>query len=148
MSKIPFLLAAIGVGCAIAIQPLLNADVARRVGSPVVAAFVSILVSFVLCSAYILISRPTIHWTALAGMPWYLWIAGSIGFLFVAATLWLAPALGAAALFGAIVAGQMIMATVLDWTGLGSYEGHAFDPMRIVAIILVLAGVLIFQRST
>lgn len=60
----------------------------------------------------------------------------------------MAPILGAAALFAAIVAGQMIMATVIDWIGFGNAQGHDFDPMRIVAIALVLAGVMIFQRST
>lgn len=148
MFNIPFLLAAIAVGGTIALQPMLNAEVARRVGSPVVAAFLSITVSFLLCSAYILVTRPTIHWASVVSLPWYLWIGGTIGFLFVVASLWLAPVLGAAALFGAIVAGQMIMATLVDWTGLGGYEGHSFDPMRIVAIVLVLAGVVIFQRTT
>ncbi len=146
--KIPFLLAAIAVGSAVAIQPILNAEVARRVGSPVVAAFLSILVSFLLCSVYVLATRPHFSWGMVAGMPWYLWIGGSIGFLFVIGAIWLAPVLGAAALFGAVVAGQMIAATVVDWTGLGSYQGHNFDPLRILAIVLVLAGVLIFQRST
>ncbi|MCB1495965.1 MAG: DMT family transporter [Bauldia sp.] len=147
MHKIPFLLAALGVGGTVALQPILNAEVARRLGSPVVAAFLSIMVSFLLCSLYVVFNRPTIQWAVIGAMPWYLWIGGSIGFLFVIGTLWIAPALGAATLFGAVIAGQMIMATVIDWTGLAGYQGHSFDPMRIVAILLVLAGVLIFQRS-
>ncbi|MCB1488285.1 MAG: DMT family transporter [Bauldia sp.] len=147
MHKIPFLLAALGVGGTVALQPILNAEVARRLGTPVVAAFLSIMVSFLLCSLYVVFTRPTIQWAAIAAMPWYLWIGGTIGFLFVIGSILIAPTLGAATLFGAIIAGQMMVATLIDWTGLGGYEGHGFDPMRIVAIVLVLAGVLIFQRS-
>lgn len=147
MSKIPFVLAAIMIGGVVALQPGLNAEVARRVGNPFVAAFVSIFVSFALASGYVLITRQTFAWNAVASLPWYLWLAGSIGALFVVGTLWIAPILGAAALFAAIVAGQMIMATLVDWFGFGGYQSHGFDPLRIVAIVLVLAGVLIFQRS-
>jgi len=147
LSKIPFVLAAILIGGVVALQPGLNADVARRIGNPFVAAFLSILVSFALASAYVLVSRQTFAWNAVASMPWYLWLGGSIGVIFVAGTLWLAPILGAAALFAAMVAGQMIMATLVDWSGFGGYQSHGFDPLRIVAIVLVLAGVLIFQRS-
>jgi len=147
LSKIPFILVAIVIGGVVALQPGLNADVARRIGNPFVAALLSILVSFALAAFYVLATRQTVAWHSVGSLPWYLWLAGTIGVIFVAGTLWLAPILGAAALFAAIVAGQMIMATLVDWFGFGGYQSHSLDPLRIVAIVLVLAGVLIFQRS-
>jgi transporter family-2 protein len=80
-------------------------------------------------------------------MPWYLWFGGSIGVIFVVGTLWIAPVLGAALLFASMVAGQMIMATIADLTGLAGYQSHGFDPWRIAGVILVLAGVWAFQRA-
>ena len=147
MTKLPFLLAALAIGGAVAIQPILNADVARRLGNPFVAAFLSISVSFVIALAYVVVTRQHIPWSGVVLLPWYLWFAGSIGLFFVAGTLWLAPILGAAALFAAIIAGQMITATVVDWIGFGNTQAQHFDPLRIVAILLVLGGVVIFQRT-
>ncbi len=80
-------------------------------------------------------------------MPWHLWFGGLIGVVFVLVALWLAPILGGSVLFAAVVAGQMIGAMIADQVGVGGYQTHAFDPWRIVAIVLVLGGVWLFQRA-
>jgi transporter family-2 protein len=147
VSKFPFIMAAIALGAVIALQPGFNADVARRIGSPVGAAFLSILVSFTLSLAYLLVSRETVSWTTVATMPWPLWFGGVIGFGFVVGGLWLAPALGASVLFASIVAGQMIMAVAADHFGLAGYQAQSFDPWRLAGIGLVVGGVLVFQRA-
>lgn len=148
MPKLPFILAAIAIGGLLTIQPGLNADVARRLGSPFGAGVVSIFVSFIVVGAILLASRQNVAWGAAVAMPWYLWLAGSIGVVFVVGTLWLAPILGAAVLFVCVIAGQMIVATLIDVFGFGGYQSQAFDPWRIAGIGLVLAGVWIFQRAT
>lgn len=147
MSKFPYIVAAIAVGGFLSLQPGLNADVARRIGSPFAAAFLSITISFVLALGYVLSTRQSVTWPAVGSLPWYLWIPGSIGFVFVAAGLWLAPILGASALFASIVVGQMIAAALVDQFGVGGYQAHEFDPWRILAIALVLSGVWLFQRT-
>ena len=147
MSKLPYILTAIAIGGVLTIQPGLNAEVARRVANPLGAGLVSSFVSFVVLVALVFGSRQNVGWSALASLPWYLWLAGSIGVCFVVGTLWLAPILGAALLFASIVAGQMLMASVADLTGLAGYQSHGFDPWRIAGFILVLAGVWAFQRA-
>ncbi|MCP4383445.1 MAG: DMT family transporter [Hyphomicrobiales bacterium] len=147
MIKWPFILAAIGIGGLIAIQPGINSDVARRLDNPFAAAFLSISVSFLLATVYVLSARQNVSWSAVTSLPWYLWLGGTIGAIFVAGSLWLAPVLGAAALFAAMIAGQMMMALIVDWFGFGGYQSQGFDPWRLLAVGLVLAGVLIFQRS-
>ena len=147
MPKLPYILAAVVMGAIIAIQPGLNADVARRLGSPVGAAFLSITVSFVAALAYVVIAREPIGFSGLTALPWYLWVAGLIGFAFVVLGLWLAPVLGAALLFASVVAGQMLGATLADRFGIAGYQAHAIDIWRIVGIGLVIAGVVVLQRA-
>ena len=147
MPKLPYVVVAILLGGMIALQPGLNAEVARRIGSPFGAAFISILVAFVMSLAYVLIVRPVVAWGSLAGMPWYLWVAGSLGYIFVVGGLWLAPILGATLLFGSFVAGQMLMALVADRFGIAGYQGHAIDGWRIAGVALVVVGVWMFQRA-
>jgi transporter family-2 protein len=145
--KLLFVVAAIAIGGVLALQPGLNAEVARRMGNPFAAGVVSICVSFALVIALFLSTRQTVSWGATLSMPWYLWLAGTIGVIFVVGTLWLAPILGAALLFVCMIAGQMITATLADAFGFGGYQAQTFDPWRIVGIALVLAGVWLFQRQ-
>ena len=147
MSKLPYILTAIAIGGALTIQPGLNAEVARRLGNPLGAGMVSVFVSFIVSFALVFGSRQNVAWGALLSLPWYLWLACSIGVMFVVGTLWLAPMLGGALLFASIIAGQMLMATIADLTGLAGYQSHGFDPWRMAGVVLVLAGVWAFQRA-
>lgn len=147
MSKFPYILAGIAIGGLLTLQPGLNADVARRLGNPYGAGLVSIFVSLVILVAIVFGARQPVAWSAAASMPWYLWLAGSIGVIFVVGTLWLAPILGAALLFIAVVAGQMIMAIIAGSTGFGGYAVQPLDPWRIVGVVLVLVGAWVFQRG-
>lgn len=147
MSKLPYFLAAIAVGGLIALQPGLNADVARRMGTPVGATIISVGISFVLAVIFAIGVRPAVSWPALSGMPWFLWFGGAIGFIFVVGGIYVAPVLGGAAYFASIVAGQLIIATIADMVGMGAYQAQGFDPWRIVGVVLVVAGVLVFQRA-
>jgi transporter family-2 protein len=147
LPKLPFILAAVAIGGILTLQPGLNADVARRLGSPFGAGALSILVSFVLSFAILIASRQNVTWGEAQSMPWYLWFAGSIGVIFVVGTLWLAPILGAVLLFASVVAGQMIGATIADLIGFGGYHSQALDPWRIAGVVLVLAGVWVFARG-
>jgi transporter family-2 protein len=147
MTKWPYFLAAIAVGASIALQPALNADVARRIGTSIGATILSVTVAFLCAAAFAIAVRPHVSLTAVASLPWYLWIAGVIGFIFVAAGIYVAPVLGGAAFFASIVAGQLIMATVADMIGVGGYQAQGFDIWRIVGVVLVVAGVMVFQKA-
>ena len=147
MPKLPFILAAIAIGGVLALQPGLNAEVARRLGNPFGAGVVSISVSFAAVVVLLFSTGQSVSWSAALSMPWYLWLAGTIGVVFVVGTLWLAPILGAALLFVCMIAGQMIVATLADAIGFSGYQAEAVDPWRIAGIGLVLTGVWLFQRT-
>ncbi len=147
MSRLPYILAAIAIGGSIAIQPGLNGELARRVGSPFAAIFLSIALSLVLAAIALVIVRPPMSLSAISSVPPYVWLNGFIGFGFVVGTLWLAPVLGGAVLFAAIVAGQMIVSVIADHYGLGGYRTADIDAWRITGIVLVVGGVLAFQQG-
>jgi transporter family-2 protein len=144
---LPFILAAVAIGGALALQPGLNGELARRVGSMFGAIFLSITLSLVLAGIALLIMRPPISFAGLSSVPPYVWLNGVIGFAFVIGTLWLAPVLGSAVLFASIVAGQMIVAVIADHYGLGGYRTADIDVWRIAGIVLVVGGVVAFQQG-
>lgn len=68
--------------------------------------------------------------------PWYAWLGGPIGVVFIAAGSWLIPRIGAAQTALLIIAGQMISGVVLDVA-----MGAPGSPLaRIIGVALILAG--------
>ncbi|WP_439155005.1 DMT family transporter [Yoonia sp.] len=71
--------------------------------------------------------------------PWFAWLGGPIGVVFIAAGSWLIPRIGAAQTAMLIIAGQMISGVVLDVA-----MGAPGSPLaRIIGVALILAGMWI-----
>src|SRR5438067_1360513 len=76
-----------------------NSELARWVGSPIRASFVSFAVGTIaLFLLSVSIFKPLPSGARLAEAPWWVWVGGGLGALYVAAAIVTAPRLGAATL--------------------------------------------------
>ena len=141
------LLLALAAGVLLPVQAGVNAQLRSVVGSPLTAALVSFLVGTAgLGTAAVIFRAPTTLRAAWAVAPWWLWVGGLIGALYVVATIVLAPRLGAATLVAAVVAGQMIASLLLDHYGLLGFPTHSLNGLRVLGAALVIVGVILVQR--
>ena len=141
------LLLALAAGVLLPVQAVVNAQLRSVVGSPLTAALVSFLVGTAgLGTAAVILRAPTALRAAWAVSPWWFWIGGLIGALYVVATIVLAPRLGAATLVAAVVAGQMIASLLLDQYGLLGFPTHPMNGLRVLGAALVIVGVILVQR--
>ena len=134
-------------GGMVAIQAPTNAMLARAGGSPVLAA----LISFAVGTAALLLawlasgSRPG---TAPFGsLPWYAWVGGLYGAIFVAVAAYAAPKIGLASLITIGIAGQIAMALWLDHLGALGLPREPINLGRLLGAALVIAGVVLVRRS-
>ena len=143
---IPILLVFIA-GAFVALQAPTNAMLAKAGGSPILAA----LISFVVGTVALLIvwlgsgNRPAT--AAFAGLPWYAWVGGLYGAVFVAVAAYAAPKIGVAALITIAIAGQIAMALWLDHVGAMGLAKEPINLGRILGAALVVAGVVLVRRS-
>jgi transporter family-2 protein len=79
-------------------------------------------------------------------VPWWGWTGGLLGALYIAASVVLAPRLGAAVLVASIVAGQLAAALVLDHFGLIGFAQKSVTPVRACGAVLLFIGVYLIQR--
>jgi bacterial/archaeal transporter family-2 protein len=141
------LLLALVAGVLLPVQAGVNAQLRSVVGSPLTAALISFLVGTAgLGTAAVILRAPTALRAAWAVSPWWFWIGGLIGALYVVATIVLAPRLGAATLVAAVVAGQMIASLLLDQYGLLGFPTHPMNGLRVLGAALVIVGVILVQR--
>ena len=74
-------------------------------------------------------------------LPWYTLLAGSFGLIVIGALSYMIPRIGVAGAVITIVAGQMLVSTVLDHYGWLGGMGRPMDPTRAIGMAVVLVGV-------
>src|SRR5512133_1136853 len=74
-------------------------------------------------------------------VPWYALGAGVFGLVVIGAISYMIPRVGVAASITAIVAGQLLVGTILDHFGLLGAAERSLDPTRALGLAIVLVGV-------
>lgn len=140
------MLVAVGLGASVGVQPVINARLGNFAGNPALAALMSTLTSTTILLIYVLIIRPELPAMAvLRSGPWWMWTGGLIGAVYVAVSLNIAQRLGATTLVAVILVGQMIAALIVDHFGLLGLAEHPISPLRILGVLLLVAGVVLIR---
>jgi transporter family-2 protein len=133
-------------GGATALQAPTNARLAGAVLSPVNAAFVSFAVGTIALGIVALILQTRPDMSAARGLPWYAWVGGLYGAVFVVAAAWAVPRLGVALTITLMVAGQLLISLVLDHFGALGVPRQPLNLGRLAGVALVIGGVLMVRR--
>lgn len=142
------MLAAILVGAAISAQPAMNALLARSIESPFGASAISIAVAFLSILAVLAMTGAwRINGEMLAEVPWWVFLAGIAGTVFVAGGAVITPVTGALVFFVCIVAGQLIGSMIADHFGAFGLEVRKVSAMRLAGIALVLTGAIMVGKQ-
>lgn len=132
-------------GLAVAIQPSINARLARKVGS-----YESSLISFAvgtLALAVMVMVAGRGNLRNLADASWWELTGGLIGAYFVTMTIIAVPRLGTLAVMAIIIAGQLITAALLDQYGAFGLRQIPLTPLRGIGILLLCIGAgLVIRR--
>ena len=143
---IPILLVFIAGGM-VALQAPTNSMLARAGGSPILAALISFTVGTVALLIVWLLSGNRPGTAVFGGLPWYAWIGGLYGAVFVAVAAYAAPIIGLATLITVGIAGQIAMALWMDHIGALGLPRDPVNLGRLAGALLVVAGVILVRRS-
>jgi transporter family-2 protein len=134
-------------GACIAVQAPINAQLGRDLGLPFAAAFVSFaagaivlgVVTFVVAG----LTHTNINWTAPAA--WLFVTGGALGTVYVTSAVVLTPQIGAAAVMGLAVTGQLLAGLVVDKVGFLGAPMHEISLGRIAGAALLVAGAVMIR---
>ena len=142
-----YLLVCLLAGALMPLQAGVNAQLARWVGHPVSASLVSFAVGTLALFAYALATRPGMPApSALAAAPWWAWVGGLFGAVFVTAAAAFAPRLGAATFISITIAGQVLVSILLDHFGVVGFAARPVTAPRLLGALLLIAGVLLVRK--
>ncbi|ULQ56411.1 DMT family transporter [Flavihumibacter rivuli] len=141
-------LATLVVGALIPIQALLNSKMGKLTGGPVMGALVSFTVGLVCLLSLVMVSQPyTFRQLGNIGQaPWYAWLGGVIGAIFVGYITWANQKLGVGFTFALVVTGQLVASLVLDHYGWLGAPLRQITLEKIIGVILIIAGVVLVKK--
>ncbi|MBX2954435.1 MAG: DMT family transporter [Leadbetterella sp.] len=146
MSKNLWMALTLLAGAILPIQAGLNTRLGKAADNPVWASALSFIVGSVALFAYLLITRQTLSWAGLKAAPAHIWLGGLMGAYYVTFIVLAFPRLGPGLTFGLIVAGQMIVSLILEHNNVLVEQQTPVNPMRILGVALIIAGVIILRR--
>jgi bacterial/archaeal transporter family-2 protein len=147
-ANLPLILLAFAGGALLPIQMGVNGLLRAGLGHAMLATLVSFTVgavgAFVACVAMrVPFPRPD----QLAAPALWMWFGGLCGTFYVWTTIVSGPRIGAALAVSLAIAGQLVMAALLDHTGALGFPQHSLSPMKLAGIGLVIAGVVVVAFS-
>jgi len=125
------------------VQSGANAELGRVLGNPFGVVIVSLCISLAFALLANLLSRggDAFDFGRLAQAPWWAWVGGFCGAIFLVSQPLAAPRLGAAVYIGITVTASAIASVLLDHFGLLGFQQHTASVGRIIGAALMIAGV-------
>lgn len=140
------LIVAIGIlgGIAVGLQGPIAGAISERVGGT--ASSLIIHVSGAFLSGVLLVVRGGEQLSNWRSLSWYMWLAGMFGVVLYLTLSVTFPRLGATSALVLIIVGQLLMGMAIDTFGWLGVPARAFDPLRLVGALVVVAGAYLILR--
>lgn len=134
-------------GACIAVQAPINAQLGRSLGLPFAAALISFAAGAIILAivtvAVSSASGTAIQWSAPA--PWLFVAGGALGTVYVTSAIVLTPQIGAAAVMGLAVTGQLVAGLAVDKFGFLGAPMHEITLGRAAGAVLLVAGAVMIR---
>ncbi|EHN59646.1 DMT family transporter [Oenococcus kitaharae] len=135
------------IGMFSATQTAINGHLGIILHSPIKSALVSFVVGTVVLWLLVLIVEHGYHLSIAAHQkaPWWIWIGGLIGALFVLGNAYLVPLIGTGLTVVVVLLGQIAGSMLVDQFGWFAAKKNPVDLAQIAGIVLMVAGVALIK---
>jgi transporter family-2 protein len=136
------------IGMAIALQPVVNRELAHHVHHPLQAALISFssgtLLLLLLCAGLHFYQRTPLPQNEVLGRgPWWMWLGGTLGVFFITASIYMVRPLGPTTMLMCFIAGQLVASIVLEHFGLLNSPVRPITAQRLFAVLLMAIAIFL-----
>jgi transporter family-2 protein len=120
----------------------------KSIGNSYIPAAANMVSGFIFTVLLLLIVHKQMPSLAqMRAAPWWTWAAGGfLGTAYLTGNILLAPKLGAGALVGLVVTGQLLFAVAADNYGWLGFEQHGATIWRGLGCLLMMGGVMLIAK--
>jgi bacterial/archaeal transporter family-2 protein len=144
--KAVYILLSILAGSVLPFQAAINGRLGNTIGSPLYASLLSFLIGSIGLFLYGLVNEGSFKIDNLRQVHLDELTGGLLGAFYVLVVILMLPRLGAALTFSLVVAGQMVVALLLDHTGLLVQVQHPVNQWRILGLLFIIGGVILIRK--
>jgi len=136
------------VGSIIPMQAILNARLGRQIGGALMGSLMSFFTGFIflLILNLMLNSSAIINLKPLSTGPWYIWLGGFIGAIFVGYITWVNQQQGVALTFALVIAGQIFISLLIDHFGMFGSIVRTITLEKIIGGALIIGGIILIKK--
>ena len=135
-------------GALLPIQAILNTRLGKQTGGPLMGSLLSFIVGLICLLVLNLVTNTSavVNLKPATVMPWYLWLGGFLGAIFVGYITWVNQQQGVALTFALVVSGQVFCSLVIDHFGLLGSAVRTITLEKILGAVLIIAGIALIKK--
>lgn len=135
----------ITIGLILSLQTAVNSRLRSFIGSPYQASFVSFTVGTLFLALVMLVHHEALGVSGqmFASHPWWLWIGGFLGVIFLTTNILLFPHIGGVQTAIMPILGQVLMGSLIDNFGWFQSTPQPLTLIRITGLVLALMGIIV-----
>ena len=142
------MLSTLFIGAILPVQAVLNTKLGKQTGGPLISSLLSFLVGLICLFIINLFANYSAftNMKLLSVSPWYVWMGGLLGAIYVSCVIFVNQQQGVALTFALAVAGQIFVSLIIDHFGLfGSFVRPVSIP-KIIGALLIIAGLVLIKK--
>jgi transporter family-2 protein len=135
-------------GALLPIQAILNTRLGKQTGGSLMGSLLSFIVGLICLLVLNLVTNTSavVNLKPATVMPWYIWLGGFLGAIFVGYITWVNQQQGVALTFALVVSGQVFCSLVIDHFGLLGSAVRTITLEKIVGAVLIIAGIVLIKK--
>jgi transporter family-2 protein len=148
--RLGWIVLGLAAGAVLPVQGAINAQLRDDLDKPLAAGTFSFSVATLAMALALLLAvtlarapRPSVD--GFGRLPWWGWVGGLCGAIYVTSVFVLIPEIGVAPTIALTVAGQQLASVLVDRYGLLRLPTRRISPVRLAGVLLLLSGVGLIQ---
>jgi len=135
-------------GALLPIQAILNTRLGKQTGGPLMGSLLSFIVGLICLLVLNLVTNTSavVNLKPATVMPWYIWLGGFLGAIFVGYITWVNQQQGVALTFALVVRGQVFGSLGIDHFGLLGSAVRTITLEKILGAVLIIAGIVLIKK--
>jgi len=136
------------IGAILPVQAVLNTKLGKQTGGPLISSLLSFLVGLICLFIINLFANYSAftNMKLLSVSPWYVWMGGLLGAIYVSCVIFVNQQQGVALTFALVVAGQIFISLLIDHFGLFGSIVRPLSIPKIIGALLIIAGLVLIKK--